>query len=602
MIKPQWMFFLFLILLWSMVTPVIYAQSSSLPRTVVRFPADKARNVNPDTHLELTFSEVPIIGKSGQIRIYDKANNRLVDLLDMSIPAGPTIRVTGPKAPYIQKPYEYISGKFTNANTKPGTPSGGATPTSDKYQLTIIGGFTDGFHFYPVILHDKTAIIYPHDNLLEYNKTYYVPIDPGALTLGDSSFNGIIGKTGWSFTTKKLPPPANSDRLVVSTDGTGDFNTVQGAVDFIPDYNPKPVTVFIKNGLYEEIVYFRNKTNITILGEDRDKVVVRYKNEETLNPHPSNISTNEVEGTFPSRRAAFTVDHSCRIHLVNLTIRTTAPWAQAEGLLLNGSENILYNVTVGGSGDALQSNGSVYYVNSRIEGLGDMILGRGPAFFQDCELSTTGGPYMWIRNTSANHGNVFVNCKFITSGEREAEFARSPINGGKSYPYAEAVLINCALKGISPVGWGSIEGDTTNVHFWEYNSSNISDGKPTDVSRRHPVSKQLTLKNDADMIAIYSNPANILEGWTPAMAPIIMSQPKSLKAIKGQAGGFNVKVAAIPEASFQWFRNGKAMKGATKAVLNIETLSTTDAGNYFVTVKNSQGSVTSQKAKLIVRQ
>ncbi len=43
-----------------------------------RFPADKAVNVNPDTHLELTFSSAPILGDSGQIRIYDAANNRLV--------------------------------------------------------------------------------------------------------------------------------------------------------------------------------------------------------------------------------------------------------------------------------------------------------------------------------------------------------------------------------------------------------------------------------------------------------------------------------------------------------------------------------------------
>ena len=46
----------------------------------------------------------------------------------------------------------------------------------------------------------------------------------------------------------------------VSANGTGDFNTVQGAMDFIPDYNPKRITVFIKNGKYEEIVYFRNRS------------------------------------------------------------------------------------------------------------------------------------------------------------------------------------------------------------------------------------------------------------------------------------------------------------------------------------------------------
>jgi hypothetical protein len=134
----------------------------------------------------MTFSSAPILGTTGKIRIYDMADNRLVDLLDMSIPAGP-IDSTAPhfttKPPYLQVPYEYIPGKFTNANTKPGTPSGGALPKPNNYQLTIIGGFTDGFHFYPVIIHNYTATIYLHNNLLEYDKIYYVQIDPGVLIL-----------------------------------------------------------------------------------------------------------------------------------------------------------------------------------------------------------------------------------------------------------------------------------------------------------------------------------------------------------------------------------------------------------------------------------
>jgi pectinesterase len=582
--------------------------SSVASKTVARFPADKAYNVNPDTHLELTFPRTPILGTAGQVCIYDMVDNRLVDLLDISIPAGPTLNYvdgpapgsTAPRVPYILAPYEYVLGKFTNAFTKPGTPSCGAMPTPDNYQLTIIGGFTDGFHFYPVIIHDNTATIYPHNNLLEYDKTYYVQIDPGVLTLDDGSFSGISGSTGWIFTTKRLPPPPDSERLVVSADGTGDFNTVQGAIDFIPDYNPKHVTVFIKKGLYEEIVYFRNKTNITILGEDREKVVVQYANKETFNPHPSNISTNEVEGTFPSRRAAFAVDHSSRIHLVNLTIRTTSERAQAEGLLLNGSENIIYNVNIGGSGDALQSNGSAYYKGCRIEGWGDMILGRGPAFFKDCELSAE-GPYMWIRNTATNHGNVFVNCKFLTPAGKESVLARAPTNGGKNYPYCEAVLLNCKLTGIAPIGWGQIGGDTANVHYWEYNSTNISDGEPVDVSQRHPASRQLTMEKDSAIIANYSNPAFILGDWTPTMAPIFLSQSETVTAELGQSVDFTVEVAAIPEACYQWFKNGKPIIDATNSILSIKSVNVEDAADYRVTVENSLGRVTSREAKLRVK-
>jgi hypothetical protein len=54
-----------------------------------RFPADRAIGVNPDTHLVLTFPSTPTLGKSGQIRIYDAADNKLVDTLDLSIPPRP---------------------------------------------------------------------------------------------------------------------------------------------------------------------------------------------------------------------------------------------------------------------------------------------------------------------------------------------------------------------------------------------------------------------------------------------------------------------------------------------------------------------------------
>jgi pectinesterase len=594
------LFLLCSILIWVIIPSLEGAQASSgIPGTVSRGPADKAININPDTHLKLIFNSTPVLGKSGQIRIYDAVNNRLVDLLDLSIPAGPTASTPSPSATYTPVPYDYKSTNFTNANTKPGTPSGVALPTPFNYQLTIIGGFTDGFHFYPVIIHDSTATIYLHNNLLEYGRTYYVQIDPGVLTLNDNSFTGTKGNTEWTFTTKKIPPSVDSDWLVVSADGSGDFNTVQGAVDFIPDFNQKKVTIFIKKGNYEEIVYFRNKSNITILGEDRDKVVVFYANNEVFNPHPLTVLSNEMPGTFPSRRAAFAVDNSSKINLVNLTIKTTS-FGQAEGLLVNGKEIIVSNVNIGGSGDALQSNGSVYYTDSRIVGAGDVILGRGPAFFNNCEINSN-GPYMWIRNTSANHGNVFLNCRFKTPGTRETVLARAPTNGGKNYPYSEAVLINCALAGISPEGWGQIGGETTNIHYWEYNSINITDGKPVDVSKRHPASRRLTMEKDAAIIANYMNPAYVFDGWIPEMAPLILTQPEGISMERGKTALFSVRVTAIPEPSYQWFKNDMPVKGATNETLTLKKISSGDAAVYTVTIKNIAGAVTSQKAKLNVK-
>src|SRR5262249_43546722 len=158
--------------------------------------------------------------------ILDATNDRLVDTLDLSIPPGPTERATGAAltAPYLSVPYPYErAGVATNANTKPGTPSAGADPTPDNYQLTIIGGFTDGFYFYPIIVNGNTATIQLHHNLLGYGKSYYVLIDPGLLTTLDGAFKGIADRKSWRFSTrtKAQAPRANAERITVSPDGTG---------------------------------------------------------------------------------------------------------------------------------------------------------------------------------------------------------------------------------------------------------------------------------------------------------------------------------------------------------------------------------------------
>lgn len=468
------------------------------------FPANGAEGVNPDTRLVITTDSTPTIGAKGFVRIFDAATGKQVDALDLSIPAGPTVsdRAGHEASVYSPTPYPYQTTDFTNANTKPGTPSGEAKPgsTSTDYQLTIIGRFTDGFHFHPIIVRGNAATIYPHHNLLEYGKKYRVNVDVEGLPKIDD----------WTFSTRAAAPAAEVRRLVVSNDGPGDFSTVQGAMDFIPDFSDEKWEVFIRNGRYEEIVYFRNKKNVTLRGESRDGVVICYANNEVFNPHPKGLRTNEWPGTFPSRRAAFTADNCTDLVFKNMTIQTTLR-GQAEGLLLMGERNALYNVRIIGSGDALQVNGSTYFVQCLIEGDGDTILGRGPSFFQECTISSN-SIFMWIRNTSANHGNIFDRCTFIGCGPN-AVFARAPLNGGQGYPYAEAVLLNCRLENVPDVGWGAIGGDGKNNRFWEFDSRAL-DGRPIDVSKRHELSRQLDAAKDAETIKNYRDPAWVL-GWNP---------------------------------------------------------------------------------------
>ncbi len=489
------------------------ATDENLPRGVVfRAPRCGAEGVNPDTRLVLRFRETPTLGTSGWIRIFDAQTGEQVDSLDLSIPAGPTqSRTYGPECDYTKVPYDYSRERMpTNRDTRAGTPSGTAEPTPPDYQLTIIGGFTDGFHFHPVLVRGTVATICPHHNMLEYGHTYVVTVDDGVLSLPDGSFRGITREDNWHFTTKPSAP--TRDTLVVDAGGRGDFNTVQGALDHVPDFSPHPVLVEVREGDYEEIVYARNKTRLTIRGAGMGLTRVHYANNEVFNPHPLTVKTNEWPGTFPSRRAAFMLDNCSDIVIEDLTVATDLT-GQAEGLLLNGERIALYGVHIIGSGDALQANGTIYMEGCELDGGGDTFLGRGSLFAYRCNLRNDGGPFSWVRNTKGNHGDVFVECTFATTNGSPVDYGRTKTNKGHGYPDAEFVVIDCRVKNSLPAGWSSIGYES--ARCYEYNTRDMETGEPVDVSQRHPWSRQLDPEHDRALIANYRDPAFVLKGWQP---------------------------------------------------------------------------------------
>ena len=469
------------------------------------YPKEGAKDIHVDTRLVVTFDSEVRPGNRGFITVIDKATKKVVDKIDMSIPAGPMVgQPKHPDATYTPVPYVYRVEHITNRNTRPGTPSGAAKEDKGRYQKTIIGGFSDAFHFYPVICHGNRATVYLHNNMLEYGHEYEVRIGKGVI-------EGWDGKKGWTFSTRSAAPSKDKKRIVVAADGTGDFSTLQGAMDWVPDSLPSEEsrkTIFVKNGDYEELVYFRNKRFVTIEGESMDGVVVHYPNNEVFNPHPIDIKTNEQKGTFPSRRAAVAADNCADMIFRNITFRTDCK-GQAEGLLLNGERNFAQNVHIIGDGDALQVNGSAYWLNCIIDGGGDTVLGRGPSFFNHCTLSSYGA-FMWIRNTKENHGNIFYDCTFKALGNY-AVIARLPDNKGKNYPDAECVLLNCTLDGVPAEGFGPIAESASTAKLYEFNSFD-KEGKSIDVSNRERHVRQLDAIRDAELIGRYADAKWVL-GW-----------------------------------------------------------------------------------------
>ena len=394
---------------------------------------------------------------------------------------------------------------------------------------------------------------------------------------------------------------------MVAADGSGDFTTVQGAVDFVPDTPRSRVTIFIRRGRYEEIVYFRNKREITFLGEDRDGVVIGYANNEIFNGPPPGVRTNERPGTFPYRRAAFMADASTGIHVVNLTLRNFTPLggSQAEALLLMGGKNIVSHVNAYSHQDTVQFNDAIYVADSLIEGDTDFLWGRGPALFERTTVrELSNGPFMWVRSTAASHGFVFIDCRFETPGST----GEGPVlaRNTAAYPDSEIVLIDAALGRINPAAW-LLPEDAGRVRYRESGSTSLETGRPADVSARHPASQQLDRTRDAAIVAQYRDPTFVLGGWTPEMAPIVLGSSQQSSVAAGETLSLAVTVAAIPVPTYEWRRDGKALAddgrvvGARTRELKIARASPADAGHYTVRVSNRAGSTDSQGIDVTVR-
>jgi pectinesterase len=467
------------------------------------FPADGATQVNPDTRLVLTFASTATVGAGGRITITDAEDGRIVDALDLSIPVSPnpTGRVIG-----------------ADGSTRAPVPPPPAGPDNPGYQHTRIGGAW--FHFFPVMARGDTITVQPHHGALTYGRTYVVRIEPDVLQTAEGASVEVGGADGWTFSTKPAPPSLATNRLVVAADGAGDFNTVQGAIDFAPDAPAEPLEIFIRNGDYEEIVYLSGKSNLTLRGESREGVVVHY---------PNNSAFNRI-------RPAFSVSNSSDIQLSTFTIRNDFI-GQAEALLMRGERNIVDRMTLNGSGDAFTTYGTIYMVDSTLTGDGDTILAYAALYCLRCEIRSV-GPFTWTRTPQGSHGNVFVDSTLIyvdkplpwsitaanPAGQKTpGVLGRLPRNGRAgaahaNFPYAEMVLINTRMDGVPPQGWGSVEDrdtfDWSNLRLWEFNTMDL-EGRSIDLSQRHPAMRVLKLPDDADIIRYYSDPSYVLGGWQP---------------------------------------------------------------------------------------
>ena len=86
---------------------------------------------------------------------------------------------------------------------------------------------------------------------------------------------------------------AQSKKIIVAKDGTGNYTSVQEAFNAVPSSNKKPITIFIKKGIYKErLVLDSLKDFVTVIGEDKNETVLTFDNHRgTILPNGDTVNT-----------------------------------------------------------------------------------------------------------------------------------------------------------------------------------------------------------------------------------------------------------------------------------------------------------------------
>ena len=277
--------------------------------------------------------------------------------------------------------------------------------------------------------------------------------------------------------------------LIVALDGSGDFTSIQAAIDATKAFPPNRKTIFIKNGTYHEKVKVHAWNNLlTIIGEDAEKTIISY------NDYFKKINRDR-NSTFMTW-TVLVQGNDCIVK--NLTIENTAgAVGQAIALSVEADRCRFENVQIKGHQDALYAAGEncrQYYKNCYIEGTTDFIFGAATALFDGCTIHSKSNSYITAASTpkGANFGYVFMNCKIT------ADIGIKSVSLGRPWrDYAKVVFIHCDLGAqIKPEGWNNWGNTNRNqtAFYAEYKNNGAGAGIDKRLEWTHQLSKKAAKK------------------------------------------------------------------------------------------------------------
>jgi len=298
----------------------------------------------------------------------------------------------------------------------------------------------------------------------------------------------------------------NPDTIFVARDGTGEFRTVDEALEVCRAFMDYQKVIFVKKGTYKEkLVVPQWLTNIQIVGEDRDETIITYDDH-------ANVfipGTQQKMGTFRTYTLKIEGDG---ITLKNITIENnSARLGQAVALHTEGDRLTFINCRFLGHQDTVYTGKGktrLYFKDCYIEGTTDFIFGPSTAWFENCDIYCKANSYITAASTPADvkYGYIFNKCRIRCAEDVDKVYLGRPWR-----PYAYTLFMNCDLDGkIRPEGWENWRNPSNEktARYMEFNNK----GEGARPNKRVKWSKQLS-KKEASEITI-DKVFSINDQWT----------------------------------------------------------------------------------------
>ncbi|MEY9487749.1 pectin methylesterase-like acyl-CoA thioesterase [Streptomyces calvus] len=327
-------------------------------------------------------------------------------------------------------------------------------------------------------------------------------------------------------TTTAAAKATAAGTLTVARDGTGQYRTVQAAVNAVPANNPSRVVISIKPGTYRETVKVpSNKPHVTFQGTggSRKDTVIVFDNAAGT-PKPDGSGTYGTSGSatvaveaddFQARNLTIANDFDERAHQ-SLTghqavaLRTAADKVLLDGVIVEGDQDTLLLDTA-----AKDRLGRVYVTGSYVVGNVDFIFGRATAVIDRSVITLkkrwdgTSAGYVTAPSTAANRKGILIADSTVNGdvSDRTFHLGRPWHAGGDASLDPQTTVRNTTLSAaIRTAPWTDMSGFSwKDDRFAEYRNTGPGAG-PASGDRPHLTDAQAAGQEVTDWLA----------GWTPS--------------------------------------------------------------------------------------